>query len=460
MTDAVPAVEVSLPGAQLTDQDRRRSRVRRAAWSSIAAVGARLAAAVTAMATVPVLLGYLGLERYGLWVTAGAAVGWLGVGSLGLGPSLLNRLAGTSPGDQTARAITVASAWWLSLALAVLLAGLAVLLGVAGAWGSITNAPSGSLADDATGVAVVMGIAVAASIPLGIPLTIWRADQAGYLASATEVASSLLRLAAIIVAVSLDTGVVGVAVAAAAAPALILAIATAAVFGRRVAWPRPRYATRTAVRRLLGTGFGFTGMALAGLVISSTDVIVVAQVLGPASVPTYSVAFALLLLFVGIEMAVLDAIWPAYAEAAARGDRPWIAGTNRALTAGLVAVAAVFGLGLIAAGAAFIEWWAGADAVPPPALLVVLASIALVQGILLPHGRALTALGHVRRNTMLSLVGAGINIPASIVLATQLGVVGVALGTLIAYLATGPFLVGSARAAIARVGTPGLVGQA
>jgi O-antigen/teichoic acid export membrane protein len=116
----------------------------------------------------------------------------------------------------------------------------------------------------------------------------------------------------------------------------------------------------------------------------------------------------------------------------------------------------VFAIGLVTVGQAFINGWAGPEAVPPLSLLVVLGLIACTQAVLLPHGRVLTALGQVRRNTVLGMTGAAINLPLSIVLVQVLGVTGVALGTLVAYLLTGSLLVrDSTRAVRAIARQPG-----
>jgi O-antigen/teichoic acid export membrane protein len=185
-------------------------------------------------------------------------------------------------------------------------------------------------------------------------------------------------------------------------------------------------------------------------------VIVVSQVIGPEAVPTYSVAFALLTIFVSLEMVALDAAWPAFAEAAARHDRIWIEQTHRRLVRVFVATSVVFAIGLVTVGQAFINGWAGPEAVPPLSLLVVLGLIACTQAVVLPHGRVLTALGQVRRNTVLGMTGAAINLPLSIVLVQVLGVTGVALGTLVAYLLTGSLLVrDSTRAVRAIARQPG-----
>src|SRR5437763_767538 len=43
--------------------------------------------------SLPLTIGYLGKERYGLWVTITTMLAWLNIADLGLGNSLTNALA-------------------------------------------------------------------------------------------------------------------------------------------------------------------------------------------------------------------------------------------------------------------------------------------------------------------------------------------------------------------------------
>ena len=67
----------------------------------------------------------------------------------------------------------------------------------------------------------------------------------------------------------------------------------------------------------------------------------IAAILGTANVPAYAVPMMVVQLFFALEIAVLDGIWPAYTEAAGRGDVGWIRIAHRRLTVALVASALV-----------------------------------------------------------------------------------------------------------------------
>jgi O-antigen/teichoic acid export membrane protein len=414
-------------------------------------LGARLASAGASLLTVPLLLGYLGVDSYGLWVTAGAYAAWVGLAGLGLGPSLLSHLAVYGRDEHAARSAVFASAWWMSLALGgALLMGI-VLLDLLGIWASLVNSPSDPLAADARAFMVAMCVGAAAGLPLGLPLVVLRAEQAGYWANALEVAGTVLRLGAIVAVIAADLGPAALVIAAVGMPLLVHAGALLMLPARDVRLPSPSLASRSEGRALLRTGAAFLGLAAAALVISSTDVIVIAQAIGPEAVPTYSVAFSLLAIFVSLEMVALDSVWPAYSEAAARHDRAWIQRTHTRLTRVFIAASVAFAVVLAVAGQTIIRVWAGEAAVPPVSLLVVLGLIACTQAVLLPHGRLLTALGQVRRNTVLGMAGAAVNLPLTIVLVNAIGVPGAALGTLIAYLLTGMLLVRDANGAMRQI---------
>ncbi len=52
-----------------TAEERAHQRHRRAAWASVTSVGSKLASVITILVTAPLTIRYLGMERYGMWMT-------------------------------------------------------------------------------------------------------------------------------------------------------------------------------------------------------------------------------------------------------------------------------------------------------------------------------------------------------------------------------------------------------
>jgi len=51
-------------------EERAHQRHRRVAWTSLAAFGSKVASVATILVTAPLAIRYLGMERYGMWMTS------------------------------------------------------------------------------------------------------------------------------------------------------------------------------------------------------------------------------------------------------------------------------------------------------------------------------------------------------------------------------------------------------
>jgi O-antigen/teichoic acid export membrane protein len=439
-----------------TLEGRTRERERRMMLTTLASVGSRATSVMVSLATVPLALHYLGTEQYGLWLVLTSAVAWLASAQLGIAPSLLNAMAADGRDNSARGASLVATAWWLQAAIAgALIVILVVLLPIL-PLRALLNAGEGVDLSTVQNVAILLCVGFAIALPLQIANTTFQARQEGYLAHAWDTLRSLLRLAGVLWAIRADLGLSGFAVGYVLTP-LIAGVAGALhAFGRRyrALAPRLRRVSWLWVSPLLRPGLLFTGLALSALVISSTDNIVIAHVLGPAHVPSYAVAYMLAQLFIMMEMLVLDAAWPAYVEAAAGGDTEWVRRTHSRLVRLLLAGAVVFGIAFIALGRGAIRLWAGETIVPPLSLVAIMALLVVVQSVQLCYGRLMTALGAVRMNMLLGFANAAINLPVSILLARSIGLAGVALGTVIGYVAAGVPLTILAPRALKVLGRP------
>ena len=73
-----------------TAEARGRERYRRAGLTAATALGGRGVTVILSLATVPLALGYLGPERFGIWLTISSVIALLALTDLGIGNGLLN----------------------------------------------------------------------------------------------------------------------------------------------------------------------------------------------------------------------------------------------------------------------------------------------------------------------------------------------------------------------------------
>ena len=419
-----------------TASGRAQERERRIAWTSVTAAGAKVAAALSMLISVPLTLNYLGAERFGMWMAISAVIAMLGFADLGLSNGVLNSVAQASGEDSDRKIKRIVSNGIFVLAIiggAVLLLFLAIYPHVP--WASFFNVSSAQAASEVAPVVLALVVCFAATLPLGTTQKVQLGLQRGYLANIWETLGSLLGLAAILVAIHREAGLQWIALSMAGVPVLFRAVNTLVFFGYQKRSLRPGLLdiNLEIIRRLMRTGLLFFVLQLAVIVGFQSDNIVIARILGADAVAAYDVAMKLSTLpamFIGF---VVIAQWPAYGEAKSRGDMAWIRQTFRRTLRISTIVAIPFAALLYLAGDRIIVFWAGPAVEPPRGLLAGMAiwSVLMVLGSVI--AALLNGLHVVRFQAINSALMAAANIALSILLVRQIGVIGAIFGTIIAY---------------------------
>src|SRR5437762_4195538 len=76
-----------------TPEGRSKERYRRVALAAAASLLAKAVHSIVLLVTVPLAVGYLGAERYGMWMTMSAVIAMLAFSDLGMGLGLMNVLS-------------------------------------------------------------------------------------------------------------------------------------------------------------------------------------------------------------------------------------------------------------------------------------------------------------------------------------------------------------------------------
>jgi O-antigen/teichoic acid export membrane protein len=201
-------------------------------------------------------------------------------------------------------------------------------------------------------------------------------------------------------------------------------------------WLRPRRAhlASSAVNELLGSGSGFFLIQVAGIVVFSSDNVVVGQYLGAVQVTPYNVTWRLVGLTAALQSLIFPALWPAYAEAYERGDLDWMREAFRLMMRVTLAINLACAAIFVTFGRFVIRWWAGESAVPSTTLLAAMALWAVISGCMTAESCLLAAVGRTRLQGVLSIIAAAVNLALSIALVKRIGAVGVIAGTILSYL--------------------------
>lgn len=412
----------------------RYGRIFHAVWSGTAA---RLLTTAVTLISLPLAVRYLGAERYGLWATITTTVVWINLLDLGIANTLTNHISRAYALDDKHSA-----AGYFTNAL-ILTAGIAALAGLAFAvvfprinWVRLFNVnASVNPAELKHVIAAAVGLML-----LGLPCSLASKLLAGYQElhrnSYAICAGAVASVVGLALGITLQVSMPVLFVMSLGCLPLANLANLVSVVTWQKSWllPRPSLIRRLAIRELLNSGSPFFLIQIAAAVVFSSDNLIVSHYLGAAEVTPYSVTWRLVGLAAMLQALVFPALWPAYAEAYAKGDYNWVRRTFWMTMKVTVALNFCCVIVLVLFGQALIRVWAGPSAVPSRQLLLAMGIWAVVSGFMSVESCLLAALNRTREQAVLSVVAAGLNIALSLVLVRHIGSLGVIAGTILSYL--------------------------
>jgi O-antigen/teichoic acid export membrane protein len=409
--------------------------MRRVGLTALSSAAAKIVSLSASLITVPLTAGYLGAERYGLWMTVLSVAGLLGMADLGIGSGVMTLLAEThGQGDRLLARKLVSNAFCVLASIGALLVALTCALHATIPWARVIG-----LRGEEAGPAAVVAIACfGVGLPLGIAHRVLTAYQEGYSAGLWQMLGSLLSFACVLLAVVMKSGIVGLVLAVSGTPLLASLITCYAVFQHRMRWLRPRVRDldRRCCRDLIRTSGLFFVLQVAGNIGYGSDAVVLAHVCGGVAVAEYSVATKLFSIPQTLFGYVLAPLWPAYGEAIAKGDITWVKRIlRRSILLGLVTMVMSAGA-LVLIGQWFVLRWTGGKISVSFPLLVALGIWSISIALSGPLAMFLNGAKVVGFQVVTASCMAVVNILLSIVLARSFGVSGVVFGSIISQLLT------------------------
>lgn len=413
-------------------------RLRRARLTTAANATAHVVALAVGLVSVPLTVGYLGNERYGVWVTLSSLLTWLSVADLGLGGNALVNVLAEAHGrqDRNLARELVATAFWILTAIATAVVACAVVAAPHIPWRIVFNV-STSVSEAELVSALLLALACfGLSFPANVVQAVFAGYQEGYLGSIFNMVASLTSLLALLLVVRTHGGLPTLVLGLYGARLAVTAMSAAVLFGALRPWlrPAPAAATRSAARRLLTLGSHYVLAQLAGIGMFQSQPIIVARALGPEAVGVFAVAQRLLTLPLLLVQFLTTPLMPAYGEARARNDWTWIRSTLR----GSVVNAAAVGLGLVLplalAARSIVSFWVGPTLAPDVGLVAGLGVYCGIAALVTPLSVLLYGIERVRWQAGIAGVNAAVTVAGALWLTPSLGLTGTAVAMAVGML--------------------------
>lgn len=424
--------------AGCTVEERSAERHRRVLLTGSAAAIAKLVSVATGLVTIPLTLRYLGLERFGLWMSINSMVAMLAFADLGIGNGLMNAISRAHGQDDTESIRRyVSSSAVMLLLISCIVSGVFAATYPHIPWGRVFNVSSPQAMRDAGPAMAVFFGCFALNIPLGVIQRTQIGLQEGFLNSVWQLLGSAAGLIAVLVVIAMRGGLPWLVLALAGAPVLALAVNGIVYFVKSPVALRPRLdlVSKRAMLEVARIGFLFFVLQMAIAVAYSSDNLIIAHVLGPEAVAQYAVTAKMFsMISLGLSM-FLAPLWPAYGEAISRGDGEWVRRTLWRSAALAVTMATLLAAVLVFFGPELLRLWLSKPIAPPLMLLVGLAAWTMMDAAGNSLAMFLNGANIVRMQVVLATIFATGCLILKLVMVRRYGIIGVPWATLFSYTA-------------------------
>jgi len=389
---------------------------------------------ISGLVVTPILLGAIGTESFGIWAFIGAVTIYLSVLDLGVGPSVV-RFAAEARGRRAPEDTNAIASLGLALYGVIGLATLPIGLALAWVVPALVDTPADQIWPARIATFLVV-LSIAARFPLGLFNNLLVGQQRFDLQNGANFVS--IALYATLVAILFPNGGGLILLGALTLATQVLRLALPLAWLRRELPDlrlRRSYLSRARIRELIVFSWSNFLVHVANKVVFATDIVVVGIVLGPEAAALYAIPAKLFTLAFGLGSVGTNLLYPALAEHEGAGEDER---QRRLLLAGLrggTAAAVLLALPLLLIPDQLIEGWVGDGYGESSPVLVLLALVLLVHQPIYLVTQFLIARAR-QRAIARALVLAGVaNVILSVILATTVGLWGVALSTLLSDVA-------------------------
>lgn len=289
-------------------------------------------ALATPLILIPVLYRYFGSVQYGLYATVVSLTSMFVWADLGLGNGLLTKLsAALADGDRALSRRLISAAYsTLFLVSLVLVAGV-VLSPLVVPWDRVLGMKE---ADDAALTVVICFGLLFLNVPLSLVQRVQYAAQRVATSNLLQLVSPAFVLAMSLIGVWNEWSYSAILFGISSGPVLASLVASAVFYGQNPDL-RPQAAPPLDAtgRSLLQLGVGFLAIQISSAVAMNVDILIAAHTLDAERLADFSATLRLFLVLGGVVTVTMLPLWPANADALARGDVAWVRRTTRRMIA-------------------------------------------------------------------------------------------------------------------------------
>lgn len=376
---------------------------------------------------VPMTLGYVSSEIYGVWLTLSSILHWLNYMDVGFTLGLKNRLAEALAEENYAKGKSLVSTTYFMMV--IIFIPLTILLFTYSPyinWCSLMNI-SPIYSKDVLHTIQLLFIFVALQMIFNVLVAVVAAYQKVAFSSLFNVVGQAGALIVIFLMTKfVPPSLPYLTLAFSLMP--ILVICTFSIFlyrGRfkKVA-PTFKSVNLTYIRDLWSLGARFFIIQVQMIILYQTTNILISNMDGPDAVTQYNIAYKVLNVVIMIFTIILNPLWPAFTDAYTRNEYTWMNRVYHKMTLVFLGVSAIIIIIVLFSPFIFHLWIGNKVSIPFP-LTISIAVYTIIYCWDSFQVNLINGVGAIKLQTYVTLIGLVLHIPLSIFLGRQIGTYGV-----------------------------------
>ncbi len=393
----------------------------------IASFGIKGVSILVSFALVPMTIGYVSSELYGVWLTLSSILTWLCFLDIGFSQGLKNKLAeAIALGDWTRGKSLVSTTYFMMLLIFIpvclLLEAIIPLID----WCYLLNVNFQYQNEIKQTMGVLIAFACLQMI-VNVLVSVIAAFQKVALSNSFSVIGNMISLVIISVLTKVcPPSLLALAFSLAAMPIFVTIIASIILYSgkfKSVA-PSVRSINCSYIRDLFGLGYKFFIINIQVVVLYQSTNVLISYVSSPEEVATYNIAYKLLNIAMMTFVIISGPLWPAYTDAYARGDFEWMKNMRKKMKLVLFyTVLGCFSIALLSTP--IYKFWIGGKIEIPFTMTLIVAVYVSVYCWMKLNTTLLVGIGKIHVETITVVIGMLIHVPLSLFLSKFFSAYGV-----------------------------------
>ena len=390
---------------------------------------------IISLVLVPMTLGYVSAELYGIWLTLSSVILWLSFFDIGFTLGLKNKLAeAIARGEWERGKALVSTTYFMMILIFVPLCIILEMLVPLVDWAEFLNVSATYNAEIAKTLHVLV-LFFCLQMIVSVLTAVVAAFQKVALSSAFPVIGNIFSLIAIWFLTKLwPPSLLALAFAVASMPIIVILVASIILYSHqfRAVAPSFRRVQMKHTKELFNLGARFFLIQIQVVILFQCTNILISNVSGPEDVTAYNIAYKYISIAMMVYTIVLSPLWPAFTDAYTKQDYTWMRNVYRKMTKVYLMSVGIMLL-MVAISPIVYKIWIEDKAEIPFSMTLWICIYMIIYNWDSLQVNLINGIGTIKLQTYVTIIGLVVHIPLAVCLGRYagMGAIGVVISMIL-----------------------------